>query len=268
LLVAVFGIEGAYAHEFWIEPTAHQVETGDQVLVDLRVGQMLDGRSYPYLSHKFSSYTVSDQTGSRDLLGNEGDIPSISYEAAAPGLHIISYHAVAERITFDEFQLFAEYVEEEGHGTAIRRHRERGLPETGFVEGYTRNAKALIQVGPADPTDKDRATGMPFELIALENPYAAKGKNLRVALRWNGEPAAGFQVAVFRKTGPGNVERVPVRTDADGVATIPLAGGGRFLLSAIYLEESPPAAGETWTSTWASLTFELPMAAAANEAAQ
>lgn len=261
-LVFALSTSGLNAHEFWIEPETHQVDPGGTAVVDLRVGEMLKGRSYPYLSHKFESYTVTDRSGTRALAGNEGDIPSIRFRPEAPGLRIVAYHAKAEQVTFDEFESFAEYLTEEGHGAAISRHRERGLPEAGFTEAYTRNAKALIQVGPADPAETDRATGLPFELIARENPFALTVPNLTVSLLQDGEAAANAQIAIFQKTGPENVERRIVRTDAAGNAEVSLAGGGQFLLSAVHLEEAPAESGVVWRSTWASLTFGLPVAAA------
>lgn len=251
---------GVRAHEFWIEPEAARLDAGGEVVADLKVGQMMEGRSYPFLSHKIVSYTVTDRSGTRSIEGDEGDIPSLTYQADEDGLQILAYHAVAERVTFDEFQTFSEYLEEEGHSAALARHEARGLPEAGFTETYTRNAKALVQVGPADPDDKDEAVGLPFELVALDNPYALDEPRISVQLLSQSDPAADVQVAIFQRTGPETVTRRTVRTGADGVAEIDLTGGGRFLLSALHLEETPPETGAVWHSTWASLVFELPIA--------
>ena len=247
---------GLEAHEFWVEPVTFQVDLGDEIAVDLRVGQMLAGRSYPYLSHKFARYEVTDSAGVHALLGNEGDLPSAAYAAAAPGLNIISYDALPERLTYDAFRDFVDFVEEEGLPTIAARHRERGLPDTGFVEAYTRNAKALVQVGPVKEGQNDTVTGMPFELVALENPYAG-GATLPVRLLWQGNEVPGAQIALFRRSGTGAVIRTTYRTDETGMASIPLTGNGTYLLSAVHLEESPAESGAVWNSTWASLTFGL-----------
>jgi uncharacterized GH25 family protein len=259
--VLALNVTSLEAHEFWIEPEAHQVELGETAAIDLRVGEMLKGRSYPFLSHKFESYTLTDQSGTRTLGGDEGDIPSIRYRAETPGLHVIAYHAKAEEVIFDDFLTFSEYLEEEGHGAAVFRHRERGLPEVGFTEAYTRNAKALVQVGPADPVEADRVIGLPFELVARQNPYAMSAANLTVSLLWQGEPAPDAQIAIFQKSEADSVERQILRTDAEGNAEVSLVGGGQFLLSAVHLEETPAESGAVWRSTWASLTFALPVTA-------
>ena len=245
---------GPDAHEFWVEPLTYRVNLGDEIAVDLRVGQMLAGRSYPYLSHKFARYAVTDGAGVHPLLGNEGDLPSAAYAAAVPGLNIISYEALAEQLTYDTFQDFADFVAEEGLPAIATRHRERGLPDTGFVETYSRNAKALVQVGPVQEGQTDTVTGMPFELVALENPYAG-GTTLPVRLLWQGNAVPGAQIALFRRSDTGTVIRTTYRTDATGMASIPLTGNGTFLLSAVHIEESPAESGAAWHSTWASLTF-------------
>lgn len=248
----------AQAHEFWIEPESYRVETNASLVADVRVGQMMEGQSYPYLSHKIVSFTVTDRKGVSPVEADEGDIPSLVRKAAAPGLNIVAYDAKAERLTYDAMAEFSEYLEEEGLGRITARHVERGLPGSGFTEAYTRNAKSLIQVGPVGPGDVDRATGLRFELIARKNPYGAALARLPVTLLWLGEPAANTQISVFRKPVAGSVERSTVLTDADGNAEISLAGGGQFLLGAVHMEEVDEETGAVWLSTWASLTFGLP----------
>jgi uncharacterized GH25 family protein len=242
------------AHEFWVEPLPFQLSVGEKVQLDLRVGQMLQGRSYPYLSHKFVRFEAEDASRVRALSGNEGDIPAITYSSAESGLHVITYHALPERLTYDSFTDFVDFVEEEGLADVIQRHRARGLPDTGFVEGYSRNAKALVQVGPPDAGQSDRVVGLPLELIALENPYSAQ-KPLAVRLLWQSEPVADAQVTLFHRPASGAVTRQIFRTDADGVASIPFTATGTYLLSAVHMDERPAESGEVWHSTWASLTF-------------
>ncbi len=47
------------------------------------------------------------------------------------------------------------------------------------------------------------------------------------------------------------------RTDAAGKAVISLQGRGKFLLSAVHMQEAPPEGTAKWESYWASLTFEI-----------
>lgn len=256
--LVLLSASSAQAHEFWIAPEAYRIETDASLVADVRVGQMMEGQSYPYLSHKIVSYTVTDRRGVSPVEANEGDIPSLVRNAATPGLNIVAYDAKAEQLTYDTMAEFSEYLEEEGLGHIIARHVERGLPESGFTEAYTRNAKSLIQVGPVEAADEDRATGLRFELVARKNPYSVALVSLPVNLLWLGEPAANTQISIFRKPATGKVVRTTVLTDARGKAEIPLAGGGQFLLGAVHMEEVAEETGAVWLSTWASLTFGLP----------
>lgn len=247
------------AHEFWIEPSRLVASTGDEVSLDLRVGGMLNGQSYPYLSQKIIEYALNVDGESFPANGREGDIPSLRYIAEIKGLNVISYHAAPEQVVYQAFSDFEEYLADEGLGPIAERHRQRGLPDTGFIETYTRNSKALIQVGPVVAGQADTNTGMPFELVALGNPYSAP-EVLPVALIWQSEPVSEAQVAIFHRSATGAVTRTTVTTNTNGVASIPLERGGFFLLSSVILEERDPETdGAAWHSTWAALSFGVPL---------
>jgi uncharacterized GH25 family protein len=246
----------AAAHEFWIEPKAFSAQPGASIVADLKVGQNFRGDAYPYLKSQFVSFRVSDRSGARDVKGDEGDTPAVNIRTVAKGLHVISYLATAHRLEFDKWADFVEYVEYEGLGRIAEAHKLRGLPESGFAEDYVRCAKALVQVGEVSAPDQDVVTGMPLELIADQNPYAALAPSeLPVTLLWQGKPIGDIQIRVFRDHGV--VTDSTTRTDAAGKAVISLQGGGKFLLNAVHMQEAPPEGTAKWESYWASLTFEI-----------
>ncbi len=242
------------AHEFWIAPERGVVAPGDRITAELKVGQMLKGESYPYLSNRFQSFTDTVGGATTEIVGNEGDIPALATVAETPGLHVIAHHTIAFRVTYDDWAVFRRYLSDEGLDRLAERHRIRGLPETGFAERYTRCAKALVQVGPARPGDRDVPVGMPFELVAEANPYLSDVEALPVQLLWRGAPVANRQINVFHDEGAET--RSSVLTDAEGRALIPLTGDGQYLLNTVNLEpvEDRPV---VWSSHWASLSFKL-----------
>lgn len=250
--------QAAFAHEFWVEPNRFFVDKGDEVELDLRVGQLLEGASYPYLSKKFLRYDTT-VAGDRVVIdGREGDLPSLTWTADREGLNIFSYHALPEYLNYTSFSDFETFLAEEGLSDIVDRHKARGLPEAGFTEGYSRNSKALVQVGPVLDGQIDEYTGMPFEFVALANPYAGP-ETLDVQLLWDDEPLADWQVAIFHRSIEGSVSRSLVRTGAEGIATIPTPKAGFFLLSAVRLDERDPTSGEAWHSTWAAMSFAIPL---------
>ena len=97
---------------------------------------------------------------------------------------------------------------------------------------------------------------MPAEFVAQENPYEdTTPETLRVLLLWEGKPLANRQVNVFRK---GLDERAAiVRTDEAGIAEIPTAETGAYLINAVQILDGVTDPGNSpWESWWASLTFE------------
>lgn len=242
------------AHEFWIEPQTHWLTPGETLAANLKVGQDFKGALFPYLRDRFLGYTITDAAGTRDNKARDGDIPSLLTDATEPGLIILGYHSTADRLEYDAWEQFVDYATYEGHEAALDAHLAADLPRSGFSEDYTRCAKALVQVGPPSKDDRDRALGLPFELVALDNPFLAGLEEVEVALLRAGAPAPDIQIAVFRMGDP--VTRTLVRTDEAGRATVALDGGGRFLLNAVDLRLAPQGAGVAWESWWASLTFE------------
>lgn len=252
-LVAAMSIASARAHEFWVEPAAGVVEPGQAIVADLKVGQMLRGESYPYLSDRFTRFAVTVGGATTAAAGNEGDIPALHDIAARPGLNIVAHQTVAFRVTYDDWAVFRKYLADEGLDRFADLHYARGLPETGFAERYIRYAKALVQAGPTIPGDRDAPLGLPFELVAEANPYSLGLDSLPVSLLWKGVPVAGQQITVFRDDG-GTISRSKVATDSAGQAYIPIGDGGTFLLNSVRLEpvDSAPV---SWQSHWASMTF-------------
>ncbi|MFN7089075.1 MAG: DUF4198 domain-containing protein [Allorhizobium sp.] len=246
----------ATAHEFWIAADDYSVSQGEKISARLRVGQMMEGIELPWLSRQIRSFQYYAPDKPRDVVGREGDRPALVYEAKEPGLHIIAHETLPLEVTFDTMEEFSEYLEYEGLGQIVAAHHDRGLPQSGITEAYTRFAKTLVQVGSVQPDDQDRMLGLMFELTVLANPYAGDPV-LPVVLTWQGSPEAEAQIAVFRELN-GAVERTLITTGANGRAEIPLhKAGGRYLLNAVHIE---PVSGDgpVWESSWASLTFEAP----------
>jgi hypothetical protein len=72
---------------------------------------------------------------------------------------------------------------------------------------------------------------------------------------FNRKPIGDIQIRVFQDNG--TVTDSTTRTDAAGKAVISLQGRGKFLLSAVHMQEAPPEGAAKWESCWASLTFEI-----------
>ena len=254
-LFATFVASQALAHEYWIEPDRHAVAPGDPIAARMRVGQDFAGPIFPYLSHRFHNYAVHDRTGTHPVKALEGDEISARIDAAAAGLTIITYQSTADTATFETLTDFADYLDYEGLGRVVEQRRTAALPAAGFAEDYVRCAKTLIQAGPVEAADQDRPTGLPAELVALDNPFTPGLARLRVRMLWQGAPEAGLQVAVFHRAE--QVTRQLYTTDAEGVVEIDVTRPGRYLLNAVHIQRTGRYEGTVWESHWASLTFAI-----------
>lgn len=234
VLPAVFGLAAApaLAHEYWIEPLQYRVEAGAEIQARLKVGQNFAGDNLPFLPDRMEEAGITSKAGTAPLSGMIGDLPAISETAGPAGLHVIHYYSRPSTLTHADFGRFEKFVREAGDETILALHKARKLPQTGFIEAYSRCAKALVQVG-AGNQGADSLTGMPLELLAEKNPYGlAAGSDLPVRLYWLGEPLAAAQITIFQNED--DVQITTIRTDGNGRAQIPLVRG-TVLLDAVRI---------------------------------
>lgn len=256
IIGAMLAISPVSAHEFWIEPQDFSVSMETEIKADLRVGQDFKGDAFPYIPARFTAFESHDRLGDADVKGVTGDLPALQAMPRFEGLNIFTYVSVAERIRFQNWEKFAEYLDLEGLNSIPARHDARGLSRDDISELYTRCAKTLVAVGDAS-ADQDRATGMRLELVAGQTPQAlTPGADMRFTLLWEGEPLADTQVALFKKdddTEPGT--RILTRTDENGQASFTLPAGGTYMAASVHMIEAPADRNADWQSYWASLTF-------------
>ncbi len=255
-----FQTNAALAHEYWLEPRQYTVAKGEKIEGDLKNGQDFKGSSFSYIAKRFEQFTFTGKEGSQNVEGRNGDMPALSTAPTGEGLYTVSYQGVFDHITFTDPAKIKEYSDYEGFKGVLERHAERGLAPDRFQEDYKRCAKALFQIGEINANDRqDELTGMKFELVAEQNPYAlGEGDSLPVRLYWEGQPISDIQIRMFRFNG--QVETTVIRTDSEGRALFPLKGGGKYMLNAVNIlegDDDPQSPTPEWISYWASMVFGL-----------
>ncbi|RED11020.1 DUF4198 domain-containing protein [Pontivivens insulae] len=242
-----------FAHEFWIEGGDHTVAVGETITGDIRVGSELSGTRQPYRPDRFRRFEYYQNGVSQEVGGRLGDLPALSLDGASPGLVSIIHHSGQSILTYRDETLLERYLATEGLDHLMARHLERGLPLTGFMESYSRQAKALYAVG--DGEGSDQFTGMPFEMVALDNPYTLEGP-VRVRLLLDGRPYPDAPVNLFHRVDGEGVQ-VRLRTNAEGVFTVDHTEPGTVLLNSVYLFETDARSlsQPVWESYWASLIW-------------
>ncbi len=246
----------ALAHDFWIEPAVFRPAVGTSLPVTLRVGEDFNGTSQPFVPDWFVDFSVSSPAGRDPVKGFVGDDPAATLKLDSPGLRLIGFHSTRAFVDLEAGR-FDKYLQTEGLESVRKLRRKRGEENANGREYYSRCAKSLVSAGGAPGPGFERELGYPLELIPRADPYAlSPGKNLPIALHWQGKPLAGVLVIAFTADQPA--KRFQARTDRKGLVTLPVDRAGRWLVKAVQMIEVPdtdPAAD--WESFWASLTFEV-----------
>ena len=249
------------AHEVWIEPLAFEAEAKAKIMAQFKIGDRFEGVVFPHLPSKTIFSGILDEAGIRPLTGLAGTVPGINEATRSPGLQILSYESVPQRMTFTQPGKFRRYLLAKGLGEVWQSHQLRGLRETGFSEAYSRCAKALVMRGVGkNPEQRDVPTGLTLEWVAKTNPFALMpGKNtvLRAQLLWKGEPRPNATVTVFHRGAKAAVKITKLRSDRKGEAKIPIRMDGTYMIEAVHMIPWTAEPGTPWRSYWSTLTFHV-----------
>jgi hypothetical protein len=251
-LLAVPGL--AQAHAFWLEPADFQVDRGEQVDVDFRVGE--DAAHWGVYWERVAAFRSH---GARDVTDHQASLVlttperpgGAKVELATPGTHVLAFESLP---SFSDLPAdrFDAYVAGEGL-TAIAAHRA-GTEAGNGTEQYSRRAKTLLQVGRKPTDNATRPIGQILELVPLDNPFAQrKGGPIRLAVLWRGEPLQGATVRMVDLDEHGTPKATT--TDAAGVVTYTLPATGRWLFDVIWGVPSPMDDRADYLTMFSSLTF-------------
>jgi cobalt/nickel transport protein len=248
------------AHEFWIDSKKYQVETGENIAAFTKNGQNFKGIDLAYFTKRAARFDRIDASGEKPVQARLGDSPVFDKPVESEGLFTLVYQTTPDRVRYSTWEKFAKFADHKAFENTLERHRARDLPETDFIETYTRYAKGLFAVGSG--AGKDTQRGLEIEIVALKNPYTDDvSEGLPVQVLYREKPRINAQVEVFERTPEGETTISTLRTNESGVAIIPVKSGHAYLLDNVVLREpTTPLAieiGAAWETLWASLTFEV-----------
>jgi len=258
LLTAMLLVAGGStlgAHDFWIEPRAFQTKPGALLGLHLMVGERLLGDPIPRDTAGIERFVVTHGSQEQPVPGREGGDPAGVLRVDDAGLLIVGYHSRPHSIelTADKFD---KYLGEEGLDAVqaiLARMKKR---PTVAREQFSRCAKSLLSSGDTSAAQRDRALGLPLELIAERNPYtSAAQQDFPVTLLYRGTPLRDALVIAINRDDPEG--RLRSRTDRDGRVSFRLPRGGVWLIKAVHMIPAEAGHDVDWESFWASLTFEL-----------
>lgn len=269
------------AHELWLEPLDYTIDIDASIQALMFNGQgfggTVDGEipgavQLPFLSQRNAAFRYYQGEASAPVDGRQGQSPAVEVFPLSDGLHSVAYVSSPSTLSYSEWARFQTFIDHKDLGGDLRDlHDARGLDPDDFTEVYIRHSKTLVAVGSG--AGEDLRAGMEVELVALDNPYTDDlSDGLRVALYFRREVQADTQIELFEK-GPDDVVTITfVRTDAEGIAVLPVRPGYSYMADAVYIREPSEALAEAsdgavWETLWANLTFEVPAPDGASDGA-
>ena len=256
LWCAIFATS-ATGHEFWIEPERYQVPTSGQIQARLKNGEEFEGVSLAYFERRIARFDLVTGDTARAVEARSGDNPALDMIGPTDGLVVVVHETTPSSLTYKEWAKFQRFADHKDFADIEARHAANGFPAPPFKERYTRHAKSLIAVG--DGLGRDRATGLKTEFVALSNPYAPDfGDVMDVLVTLDGQARADAQVEVFERAPDDTVSITLYRTDAAGIASVPVQPGHAYLFDAVAIAPVTDGGDIVWETYWAALTFAVP----------
>ena len=248
------------AHELWIEPLEWQPTADDSLAADLVNGEFFEGNQLALIRSWYERFDVVLGDKVVPVEGRMGSLPALGQPVLGDGLHVVVYKSEYSEVTYQDYAKFLKFAAHKDLGDIDAQHKARALPQVGFKEIYTRYSKALIGVGTGVGADKRE--GLATEIVALDNPYAGPITAMRVQVFYGDAVRANEQVELYEKAADGTVVVTLHRTDAEGVAVLPVRPGYEYMADAVIMRVPSDALAATysaaWETLWANLTFAVP----------
>jgi cobalt/nickel transport protein len=254
------------AHEVWIEPSPAQIAEGQDIVADLRIGDMFVGDHLIYLPQETEKLAIMTNAGAVPLRPRVGSRPVVDVDAetlnGASGHIMLIYQSDNSYIYYKSPDRFFRFAEKKGAVDVRQEHRRRQLPDSDFVERYKRFAKASMVVGPTFDQINDRIVGMEVEFLLQDmRPISDGRQRVDVQLLYQGDVLPDASVTLFVRDPDGMVTHRDMTTDADGMVSVMAAAGHDYLLDHVTLRSIDPNVDRNkpvWESLWASMTFSAP----------
>jgi len=263
IIIMFYGVPPGAAHDFWVQPDQYWVMPGSNVLITLQVGHDQARQRSQIPRDRILRFDAIGSTGDvTDLLGAlnpGGRLDDGRFQLSKPGTYSLAMETDNHARSQLPANRFNDYIKVEGLSPALIERARAARMEMEGSEIYSRNAKALIQVGPGASDDGIRKpAGLPLEIIPLKNPYAdPRPKMLPVRVLYHGQALAGALVKLT------NLEQdaVPIAqqvTDQDGQAQFIMPEHGSWLLNVIWTRPLPSSYGTDFETVFSSLSFGYP----------
>jgi uncharacterized GH25 family protein len=245
----------AFGHEFWLQPSQFFANLGDQIHVQVLVGENFVGERSEGKKNRIIQYRHHTTNGIADLAPalTSGTYGDVSVTLTMPGTHMFSF-ANTPKFLAMKADSFLLYLEEDGLDNVIAARKQRGETGKPSRELYQRCVKTLVQVGPKPDNTFAKNTGMMLEIIPARNPYAQRpGQLAEFQVLFDNKPVADALVRYWNRDAANHLTEEKQRSDAQGRTRFRLRSGSN-MISVVRMVPSTDTTAD-WHSFWGSLTF-------------
>lgn len=250
----------AAAHDMFLKPTRFFAPENSEVRVRVLNGTFTKSENSIARSRLADASVVTPArriTLDTTEWNATGDTSTFHIHTRGAGTYVIGASTKPSVIALsaDDFNL---YLKDDGIPDVLEARRTAGELGKSARERYHKHIKAMVQVGNARSSHYSTVLGYPAEIVPMENPYSlASGAALRVKTLVDGKPAANQLVLYGGLTAnETNIDPRSVRSNAEGVATIPLSTPGIWYIKFINMARVRSDTVD-YESKWATLTFQV-----------
>ena len=249
------------AHDLFLRPTRFFVPENSEVQIHVLNGTFSKSEG-AVTRDRLRALDVISPSGVTPLDTSAwlpaGDTTVLTVRTGDAGTYVVGASLKPRELRL-EAKDFNKYLASDGVPDVLEARRRSGELDRPARERYHKHVKAVLQVGSRRSDGFDRALGYPAELVPLDNPYALRtGASLRVRALVDGTPVANqYVVTGGRRAGGARIAQRGVRTDADGVARVPLRSAGAWYVKFIHMARASGDTAIDYESKWATLTFQV-----------
>ncbi|WP_298914491.1 hypothetical protein [uncultured Roseobacter sp.] len=235
----------AEAHEYWLEPSAFLLEPDEELSVTVRVGEALEGRTFPFDPRAYKAVIWAGARDQVDLSAQQVRAKVSELQPFGNGLHSLTVSSYDQTLTYKNRNDLLSFLKSVGQEALIEELSDQDLPATSITEMYRRSSKLLVHFGTLDGEDSRRSLSR--EWVAMGNGF--------VLFDQDGVAANQSVQILCRSQETGAVSMsLTMKTHAAGQVSPRLPERSVCLLNSVFVE--PGGAKSDLKSDWVSLHFK------------
>jgi uncharacterized GH25 family protein len=235
----------AHAHDLFLKFDSYFLQPNSKATVRLLNGSFRASEN-PVARDRMVDVSIVSGASSRmnpPVAGwrDEGKMALLSFQTGETGTYVAGVSTKPREFALKAAQ-FNNYLSHDGVPDTLAERKKNNELTKDVHERYSKHVKAIFQVGDARTDSFKVALGYPVEII----PLCVK----------DGQPLVNQFVMAGRELKGQEIAGAAVRTDAKGIARVPLKGAGKWYVKFIQMTRlNEPQVN--YESKWATLTFEM-----------